>query len=515
MLAAPRRALARMLQSASGFVNPSRHAAMYKGARQDHWGGDWQMFQASMSQVLRSDLTMLVDRSRDLTMNNPTIARIPTLFSENISGKDGITYQAAVKFANDKYNERANKALEDSWYRWAEDPRNVSADRRHTWFDIETMLDQVEPTDGETFLRKLVGFKNDYRFALQVLDTDQIDRRYNEEASKGRNAIVMGVEVDEWGGAVAYHVWPNHPSEMSRRGARMRIPADDIIHNFLSLRPGQVRGIPWGAPGIIEAQHLGEYREAEVVAARVAAAKMGFVQPAKDSDGIPQKSLNKRLTWDATPGTIEQIDGEFKAWDPLHPNGNYESFDKVSNRHMAMMYRVSYMSLSGDLSQTSYASGRLGYLSERNVYQMLQQRKIVRTHRVVHRAWLPQALMAGQVNYPSFDAHALSASLWHPRSFPGIDVEKETNAADHQVSMGLDTLTRLAAEQGRDIVDIAKERARELEIFKSLGVPIALMSVPKSASEPAANNANAPQNSDDNTTDSSKGAAHLSLVGVA
>lgn len=514
MLTAPRRVLSRLFRSAGDFIAP-RHTALYKGARQDKWGGDWQTFQASMTQVLRSDLTTLVDRSRDLTMNNPVIARIPTLFAENISGKDGITYQAAVQFANGSYNERANRELEASWYRWAENPRWVSADRRHTWHDIELLLDQVEPVDGETFVRKLVGFDNPYRFALQVLDTDQIDRRFNQEAWKGGNAIVMGVEVDAWGGAVAYHVFPNHPSEMSRRNTRIRVPADEMIHNFLSIRPGQVRGIPWGAPGIIEAQHLGEYREAEVVAARVAAAKMGFVQPAKDSDGIPQKTTNRAISWSAEPGTIEQIDGEFKAWDPLHPNGNYESFDKVSNRHMAMLFRVSYMSLSGDLSQTSYASGRLGYLAERNVYQLLQQRKIVRTHRVVHAAWLPQALLAGQVNYPSFDATALSASIWHPRSFPGIDVEKETNAADHQVAMGLDTLTRLAAEQGRDIVDIAKERKREIELFRSMGVDVHLMSVPKSAAPAAPDASNANSAPADPAPDTAASAAHLSLVEVA
>lgn len=486
-----RASVSRLFAAASRALAPRGvQSAYYKGARHDQWAGDWNFGQLSANQILRADLTALVDRSRDLCANNTTVARVPTLFAENITGKDGITYQAAVKFKNDEYNERANKALEASWYRWAEDHRLVTADTRSCFLELETLADEVEVTDGETFTRILPGFDNPYRFALQMLDTDQIDRRYTEEARPGRNAIIMGVEINTWGAPVAYHVWPNHPGEVARRGERMRIPAEQILHQFIQHRPGQIRGIPWVAPAIVEAVQLGEYTEAEVVAARVAAAKMGFIEPAEGSEGIVsrQRDAQGRLlapTWDATPGTIEQIDGKFKEWNPLHPNGNYDAFEKAIVRRIATSLRVAYMSLSGDLSQTSYASGRLGFLAERMVYQTLAQRKVRRWHTPIHRAWLSQALLAGQIDYPSFDADMLSAAVWHPRSFPGIDIGKETDAADHLVAMGVDTLTRLANEQGRDIEDIAKERARELEIFKRYGVPIHLMSVPKAAGRPA------------------------------
>ena len=507
-----RASVARWLTSAGRALAPSRpQAAHYKGARLDNWAGDWNLGQLSANQVLRADLTTLVDRSRDLTMNNTTAARIPTLFAENITGKDGITYQAAVKFKNDEYNDRANRALEASWYRWAEDHRLVSADRRACFLELETLADEVEVVDGETFTRILPGFDNRYGFALQMLDTDQIDRRYTEEGRPGRNAIIMGVEVDQWGGPVAYHVWPNHPSEMQRRGERMRIPADQIIHQFIQHRPGQVRGIPWIAAAIVEAVQLGEYTEAEVKAARVAAAKMGFIEP-NDDDAVggtrdAQGNLISR-TWDATPGVIEQIPGKFKEWNPLHPNGNYDTFEKAIVRRIATSLRVAYMSLSGDLSQTSYASGRLGFLAERMVYQTLAQRKIRRWHAPIHRTWLPQALLNGQIDYPSFDADMLSAAVWHPRSFPGIDVGKETDAADHLVAMGVDTLTRLANEQGRDIEDIAKERAREIEIFKRYGVPIHLMSGPKAQTPAAEERPSAPASRDND----GESARHFTLI---
>jgi lambda family phage portal protein len=495
--------LARAFTSAGNSLH--RAAAYFRGAQHDQWNGDWRVGQVSTNQILRADLTTLVDRSRDLVMNNTTAARMPTLFSENISGKDGILYQAAVKFANGSYDKRTNTALENAWYKWAEDPRAVSADQRMSWYDIETLLDETEVVDGESFLRKLPNFENPFRFALQVLDSDQIDRGLNQEAEGGRNAIVMGVEVNAWGAAIAYHVWPNHPSELRRRGERMRIPADQILHQFITRRAGQVRGAPWLAAAIVELMQLGEYTEAEVKAARVSAAKMGFLQTSDEALQLTpseKESYLKKVRWDAEPGSIEQLlpGQEFKEWNPLHPNGNYDAFEKAIVRRIATSARVSYMSLSGDLTQTSYASGRLGFLAERMVYQMLQQRKIARVHRPVHGAWLRSSLLAGQIDVQSFDAERMSAAAWRPRSYPGIDPAKEIAADDHKVAMGLTSLTRLAANEGIDFEEVMQERAREIELAAQYKVPLSLESAEKAKAEPNAQPAPRP------------GVAALSLV---
>ena len=463
-----RLALSRGLDRFSHALRPQMHAASYRASRMDQWQGDWTFGAASMAQILRADLPVLRDKSRDLVMNNASAARLPTLFSENVSGKDGIIYQAAVRGPDGEPDAATNRALESAWYRWAEDARVVTADQRLTWQEVEQMTDEAEVTDGEALVRLLPGFDNSYRFAVQVLDPDQLDLNYNEDARPGVGAIVMGIEVDAWGAPVAYHLWPNHPSEISKRGARIRVPAAQMIHSFLSRRAGQSRGVPWLAPVMTDLMHLGKYREAEVIAARISAAKMGFIK------GGTGAGTSESI--DATPGLIPKLgaDEDFVSWDPSHPNGNYDAFDRAILRSVAGALRVSYMSLSGDLSQTSYASGRMGWLNEKNVYQTLQQRRIMRYSRPVLRAWLPMARLSGQLDVRATDPASLEAASWRPRPFLPVDELKAANTNALNVALGVSSLTDLVEELGGDIREVLAKRKAELDLARELGVPLFL-----------------------------------------
>jgi lambda family phage portal protein len=447
----------------------SLQAAGYRaGSTAPQWSGDWAFGVSSINRTLQSDAVMMRDKARDLVMNNATAARIPTLFQQNVSGKDGILYQAAVMDANGEPDQATNRTLEDGWFRWAEDPRAVTADQRMTWQELEQMTDGAECTDGETLVRLLPGFKNAWRFAVQLLDPDQLDVQYNRDRAPGRNAIVMGVEVDEWGAPVAYHLWPNHPSEHRYgAGTRLRVPASQILHNFITHRPGQQRGATWFAPVIADLMHLGRYREAEVIAARLAAAKMGFIK------GGSGASTDEML--EATPGVIPRLgmDEDFVAWDPNHPNGNHAQFETVILQSIASAFGVSFMSLSGNLSGTSFSSGQMGYLAEKSLYQSLQQRRILRYSRPVHHAWLPMALVSGKVDVRG-NIDALSASTWRARPFQPIDALKAAKTDAINLALGKTCLTDLVEADGGDLRAVLQKRKAEIELARELGVPLFL-----------------------------------------
>ena len=496
-----RRTASQWLAKASQAVQQRPQAASYRAAQMDRWGGDWSLGASSMTQILRADLGLMRDKSRDLVMNNATAARLPTLFSENVSGKDGILYQAAVMGPDGEPDQPTNQALESGWFRWAEDAKSVTADERLTWQEVEQLTDEQECTDGEALVRLLPGFRNKWKFAVQVIDPDQLDLTYNEDARPGRNAIVMGVEVNEWGAAVAYHLWPNHPSEVQRRSQRLRVPANLMIHSFLMKRAGQMRGVPWLAPVMADLMHLGKYREAEVMAARVSASKMGFIK------GGTGAGTTESLQ--ASPGELVKLgaDEEFVSWDPNHPNGNYDAFDRAILRSVSGAVRLSYMSLSGDLSQTSFASGQMGWMGEKAVYQSLQQRRIMRYSRPVHRQWLEMALLSGQLDVRG-RVDDLSASDWRPRPFMPIDALKSAKTDALNVALGKTSLTDLVEAEGGDLRKVLQKRKAEIDYARELGVPLYLpvgsaVEVGAEEDEPTA------------PTNSGRPAARLSLGKVA
>jgi lambda family phage portal protein len=245
------------------------------------------------------------------------------------------------------------------------------------------------------------------------------------------------------------------------------VPASQILHNFITHRPGQQRGPTWFAPVIADLMHLGRYREAEVIAARLAAAKMGFIK------GGSGAATNETL--EATPGVIPRLamDEDFVAWDPNHPNGNHAQFETVILQSIASAFGVSFMSLSGNLSGTSFSSGQMGYLAEKSLYQSLQQRRILRYSRPVHQAWLPMALLSGNVDVRG-TLDTLSASTWRARPFQPIDALKAAKTDAINLALGKTCLTDLVEADGGDLRAVLQKRKAELELARELGVPLFL-----------------------------------------
>jgi lambda family phage portal protein len=472
-------ALAHRLSHSGPISDPRPRASYFAGAAVNRLNGDWLMAALSADQAIRMDGPTLRDRAQDLVANNSTAARIPTLFSENVIGKDGIILQPRVTSSRTDegrpiYNKQINAAIDRAWWDWYE-ARHASVDGQSSWCDIETLVTESEPVDGEVFLRLVDGFPNRHGFAVDVLDPAQVDWNYNVEAGDGRNAIKMGVEVDRWGRPLRYHIWGNHPSE-SRRGERVAVDADDIIHLYLRRRPKQTRAVTWFSPVVIDLKMLGGYREAELIAARTSAAKMGFLQQIPGADptrGLDPEVGETFVRMDADPGVIEQLpDGlEFKGWDPAHPTTAFKDFNSAILMSVATALRVSYMSLSGDLNGTTYGSGRIGLKAEQLVYQKLQQRLIEKVHTRVYRRWIRMAQLTGALSLGSFDTTRFHAVAWHPRAMPWIDPKAEVETAEIEQRLGMTNLTRLSAEKGHDLEEDLQTYQRERELFTQYGKP--------------------------------------------
>jgi lambda family phage portal protein len=449
--------------------------ATYAGAQIGRLMGDWVMGSVSADRALYSDLLTLRNRARELVISNATAARVPTLFAENVIGKDGILYQAAVRSTRDLPNKPVNKALETAWYRWSES-NTASPDGRRSWCETESLIAESEPTDGEVLIRLLRGFDNPFGFAVDLLDPDQLDEKYNVEPGDGRNEIRMGVEVDRWQRPVAYHLWNNHPSERRNR-TRTRVPAEEIIHLYVQKRPRQTRGVTWFAPVVFDLKMLGGWREAHLVASRTASAKMGFLQQHPDAAAAPmtpEDPTANHIQMDADPGVIEQLPPgfTFESWDPTFPSTNFSEYDKAIVRTIATALRVSYISLSGDLSDTSYSSGRVGLLAERTVYEKLQQRHIERVSTPIFRAWLQMAMLKGAVSLPSYDATAYHACSWHPRSFPWVDPAADVETAEMELNqLKITSRSRLAAQKGLDYEELLQERQKDRDLEAQYGEP--------------------------------------------
>ncbi len=437
----------------------------------------------SADQELRGDLKLLRARARALSRDDPHAVQFIRLLKANVIGPKGIRLQARIRGqdAEAELDSPLNDAIEDAWDQWGE-VGTCTIDGRYSWWDVQNLLIATLATDGEFLLRRRVVAdpnRNAYGYALQFLDADLLDERYNTAPDMSGVRISMGVELDADNVPLAYHLWTRHPADAyeGARWERKRVPASEIIHGFVPFRIGQTRGVPWFAPVLLRLRMLDGYFEAETVAARLAAMKQGFITTTgPGADGFQEPIEGETsLSLDAEPGQLHELrPGQgFTHWDPQHPTMAFKDFTGAVLRAIAAGLGPSYMSLTGDLEATSFSSGRIGLLQERDNWQCLQQWMTEHVHTLVYRDWLKYAATTGMVRLPDLlQLPRWSRCQWMPRGFPWVDPLKDVQADAIALRVGLTTRTQLCAEQGLDFEEVLEQLAAEDALAKEYGVTL-------------------------------------------
>ena len=467
---------------------PKAPGAVYAGAQYTRLTENWYAAVLSADRELKNSLRTLRSRSRQLVRDNPHFAGFVADLKTNIIGweSDGIGIQARNKKADGTFDDAVNEAIEEAFCEWGF-PETCSADGQDSWGDLQRHAVGLLVMDGEILLRRLPGFDNPYSYALQLLDADQLDETYSLAASPGQNEIRMGVEVDQYGRPTAYWLWSRHPNDLVANRTRIRVPAEEIIHIFVRLRPGQSRGIPWFTPVLLPMHMLDGYTEAEVVQSRLAASGGGFFETvgAENIEAAPVlkadaegATVADRLTMESEPGLARALPPgmTFKPWDPTHPNGNFAGFQKAMLRTIARgcnpFGTTSYSTFSGDLEAVNYSSIRAGIISERDAFRVFQRFLTTRLHRLVYRDVLRYGALTGAVPVPGFNSAKYTACTYEYRGWQWVDPVKEMEAATGEVRLGVQSRQNICAERGRDFEDMVEQLAEEQRIAKAAGVDI-------------------------------------------
>jgi len=334
----------------------------------------------------------------------------------------------------------------------------------------------------------LPAFKNKYRYALQIIDADQVDPLFNRLLSQGDNEVRMGVEVDQWSRPVAYYVNPRPPTEMGGTLNRERIPASEIIHLFDPARVNQTRGITWFHPVMAQLKMLQGYIEAELVAARTGAAKMGWLKYSDPSAWeAPNTDAEKQgsYTLEANPGMIETLPPgmDFVAWNPDHPANAFQNFVITLLRQVATGLGVSYNALASDLVGVNYSSLRSGMLIERDLWRRLQSYMVESFLGPVFEDWLDYALMSGELVLDSRDPARFLDGVWQPRGWQWVDPLKDVQAALLGISGGLTSRADVLADKGEDVEDIYEQLSEEMKLEKQYGLEISTAAKPPKVSK--------------------------------
>jgi len=452
-----------------------RKIRTYQAASIGRLTADWNVQPTSADADIIPSLKLLRARSRDLCQNNDYAKRFMSMLKVNVVGPKGILLQNKARDKNGKYDVAANEKIETAWKKWGK-KGTCTMCGGYSWTGLQQAIIEAVARDGEVLIQKVLT--GPYGFALHLIEIDHLDEDYNIP----RERIKGGVKRDKWGRPMSYFLLSDHPGDnagvVTRRN-HVEISAEQIIHLFIKERPGQTRGVPWMVTPAYRLKQLGGMEEAELVASRIAASKMGFFT-SPDGAGFEEddeESDTGALISEAEPGTFEQLpEGmDFTPWDPNHPNTAFESFSKSMLRGIASGLNVSYVGLANDLEGVSYSSIRTGELSDRDAWRLLQGWFIENLIDLVHGPWLPMALMSNMVDLPYRKKEKFNQPFWRPRGWHWVDPQKEITANVEAVKNGFKSLGDVVGEQGHDIDEVFDRLAREKELAKQYGLHLPLL----------------------------------------
>lgn len=550
----PRRGLERMaarasLAAATALTSPRSGAPTEPGGRIIGRGGykgghtdrrqtrGWFARMRSANADAVGNQKTLIARARDATMNMPLataaverpitftvgtgLMAIPDLDAERL----GITEEEALKLSSRIASDYDNYMAST----------DADAERTASGYGLQEIILRSVLEAGDVLqIRVMPDQQPGRRFltAWKLIEADRIvspanheeGTRWGGERAAGRggrrgrrsraadeptgNVITAGVEVDEYGAPVAFHVLKRAPDSYggSVRASRVggdtvRIPAwgersslRSAVHVMAKRRPEQVRGVSMLAPVLETLKQLSDLTEAELFAAVLqgmlaiiykspGASPMpepdygdeGSAEAARGLDNADRPLANYRLE----AGTVLEVDADAGAEmkTPGRPNPAFDPFFVALAKQVAAAIEVPIEVLLLAF-EASYSASRgaleVFYLTVR------KRREWLASHSETPRyqCWLYEQVARGRYSMPGFLSNEDMRALWSNVRFRGdgkisLDPTREAKALEvheaHAWSTGADITAEL---NGGDYDANVRRRIGEHRRFIDGGLPI-------------------------------------------
>ena len=305
-----------------------------------------------------------------------------------------------------------------------------------------------------------------------MLEADFLDQARTMGLVNGH--VMEGVQFDEMGRRVAYWLFSYHPGGvliLNPRGGIVSqpVPADQIMHVYRVLRPGQVRGVPWLAPVMMALRDLDDYCDAERVRKKVEACVTAFVQQPEGVDGDPLgiagTDPSSGLPVESfQPGMVEYLKpGQEIKFNNPPAAGGYREYKMTELQGIMAGIGLPYELGTGDMSQVNYSSWRGGMLGFRNTVEAFRWLTLIPLFcdarvAAVHRHADPAGQDSENPPRTIRRSHLRSVQWTAPR-FESVDPVKDAEAVLKDVRMGRKTWFEAVLENGYDPHDALQQIA--------------------------------------------------------
>lgn len=479
---------------------------------------EWNPYLWSPDGELNMARDTIVSRVRDLVRNDGWASGGVTRILDNaiganfrpISKPDYRALAAATGnagFDADWAKEFA-RAVEASWRIYANDTsRYCDAQRSLTVSQIMRLGFRHKLIDGDALAlmrwmpERVEPGRARYATAIQLLDPDRLS---NPQLTYDQHRLRGGVEIDDDGAAIAYHIRRAHQGDWWSGADSVhwdRYPRETpwgrpiIVHDFDSDRAGQHRG---GAgvltPVLQRLKMLVKYDSTELDASIINAIFGAYIESPFDPQFVEQAlgdgeelgayqaarvdfHNDRRLSLGGARIPIMFPGEKINAVSASRPNGNFAAFESAVLRNAAAGLGISAQQLSNDWSDVNYSSARAALLEAWKTLTRRRDDFASGFAQPIFETWLEEAFEVE--NFPMPDGvvpdfielrTAFARVKWIGPARGWVDPVAEKQGAVLGLDAGLSTLENECLEQAEDWEEVAQQRKREIDYFQELGL---------------------------------------------
>jgi len=359
-------------------------------------------------------------------------------------------------------DDATNRLVEQSFAEWA---LEVNLAQK-----LRTMR-MAKSTDGEAFavLVHNPNRKHPIKLDIHLVEAEQVS---TPVTAINRPDVVDGIELDASGNPRAYHLLQEHPGEFGVGPALVtsrRIPATAMIHWFRADRPGQHRGVPEITPALPLFAQLRRYTLAVLGAAETAAdfAAVLYTDAPANGEATPVEPLDvieleKRMATTLPDGwKLGQVKAE-------QPGTSYAEFKREILSEIGRCLQVPVNVVTGDSSRHNYASGRLDHQQYHRSLRIEQAHLGCVVMDRIFSAWIAEAALLNMFAVLRSDGGLKNQWFFDGREH--VDPAKEANAQATRLASNTTTLAYEYARQGKDWEAELRQRAKERQFMKELGL---------------------------------------------
>jgi lambda family phage portal protein len=468
----------------------------------------WRPFQASADAAILPNRDLSTSRVRDLVRNDPhAVAGVAKLVDMLIgaglrsSSKPDMRALGLnpAKKKDAKIARDLGEAMEAEWRAFAEDPlRRCDAQRRLSMNGMFRLLCRTWVINGE--VTASLGWKNRGRYSTCVRAVDP-DRLSNPNGAATTATLRAGVEFDELGEPIAYHVRNGHPGDWyDTRPSAMkwtRIPRSTtwgrpiFIHGFEPDREDQTRAITPFAALMQRMRMIGKFADTELASAMVNALFAAFVKSSLPVDAVNQAFTPQTMTFadkrldhyakhpamlNGVRIPVMPVGDEIQINSSTRTTTTFPKFQSAFLQSIAAALGVSYEQLSMDWSMVNYSSARAALNEVWRHIQTIFSAFAEQVADPIRFAVIEEAFDKGYIKTPDglpefWDLpSAYLRGRWIGPGRGYVDPVKEAQGASLRMGSMISTLEAECADQGRDFEETLDQIAREEEMLKARGL---------------------------------------------